>query len=85
MSSTSYRQLTLNGLWKNNPALVQLLGPVPFARGHRFNRQRPGPRRRHPVCTCGVEYLGFADSRRCLRHHKTAGFCHDYCGSCHRH
>ena len=30
MSSTSYRQLTLNGLWKNNPALVQLLGLCPL-------------------------------------------------------
>ena len=25
MSSASYSQLTLNGLWKNNPALVQLV------------------------------------------------------------
>ena len=30
MSSTSYRQLTVNGLWKNNPALVQLLGLCPL-------------------------------------------------------
>ena len=30
MSTTSYRQLTLNGLWKNNPALVQLLGLCPL-------------------------------------------------------
>ena len=30
MSSTSYSQLTLNGLWKNNPALVQLLGLCPL-------------------------------------------------------
>ena len=30
MSSTAYRQLTLNGLWKNNPALVQLLGLCPL-------------------------------------------------------
>ncbi|MCQ3971697.1 electron transport complex subunit RsxE, partial [Klebsiella pneumoniae] len=26
MSAPSYRELTVNGLWKNNPALVQLLG-----------------------------------------------------------
>ena len=25
MSTPSYRELTVNGLWKNNPALVQLL------------------------------------------------------------
>ena len=30
MSSTSYRHLTLNGLWKKNPALVQLLGLCPL-------------------------------------------------------
>ena len=27
---TSYREITLNGLWKNNPALVQLLGLCPL-------------------------------------------------------
>ena len=42
MSSTSYRQLTLNGLWKNNPALVQLLGTVPFACSHGLYRQCAG-------------------------------------------
>ncbi|MCG4455042.1 electron transport complex subunit E [Pseudomonas sp. MMS21-TM103] len=30
MSSPSYREITLNGLWKNNPALVQLLGLCPL-------------------------------------------------------
>jgi len=30
MSSASYSQLTHNGLWKNNPALVQLLGLCPL-------------------------------------------------------
>ena len=30
MSSVSYKTLTLNGLWKNNPALVQLLGLCPL-------------------------------------------------------
>ena len=30
MSSTPYYQLTVNGLWKNNPALVQLLGLCPL-------------------------------------------------------
>ncbi len=30
MSHPSYRDLTLNGLWKNNPALVQLLGLCPL-------------------------------------------------------
>ena len=30
MSSPSFQQLTLNGLWKNNPALVQLLGLCPL-------------------------------------------------------
>lgn len=30
MSSLSYSELTLNGLWKNNPALVQLLGLCPL-------------------------------------------------------
>lgn len=30
MSSPSYQELTLNGLWKNNPALVQLLGLCPL-------------------------------------------------------
>ncbi len=28
--STRYREITLNGLWKNNPALVQLLGLCPL-------------------------------------------------------
>ncbi|EPJ53819.1 MAG: electron transport complex RsxE subunit [Osedax symbiont Rs2] len=28
--ATNYRQLTINGLWKNNPALVQLLGLCPL-------------------------------------------------------
>ena len=30
MSTQSYRQITHNGLWKNNPALVQLLGLCPL-------------------------------------------------------
>ncbi|WP_317930651.1 electron transport complex subunit E [Halioxenophilus sp. WMMB6] len=30
MSNTSYGQLAANGLWKNNPALVQLLGLCPL-------------------------------------------------------
>lgn len=30
MTSPTYRELTLNGLWKNNPALVQLLGLCPL-------------------------------------------------------
>ena len=30
MASPSYREITLNGLWKNNPALVQLLGLCPL-------------------------------------------------------
>ena len=30
MNQPSYSQLTLNGLWKNNPALVQLLGLCPL-------------------------------------------------------
>src|SRR6056300_1690230 len=30
MSATSYETLTKNGLWKNNPALVQLLGLCPL-------------------------------------------------------
>ncbi|PAU65727.1 electron transport complex subunit E [Pseudomonas indica] len=30
MANPSYRELTLNGLWKNNPALVQLLGLCPL-------------------------------------------------------
>jgi len=30
MSHVSFSQLTLNGLWKNNPALVQLLGLCPL-------------------------------------------------------
>lgn len=30
MSNTSYRELGLNGLWRNNPALVQLLGLCPL-------------------------------------------------------
>ena len=28
--ATNYRELTINGLWKNNPALVQLLGLCPL-------------------------------------------------------
>lgn len=28
--STSYKELTINGLWKNNPGLVQLLGLCPL-------------------------------------------------------
>ena len=30
MAETSYRELSVNGLWKNNPALVQLLGLCPL-------------------------------------------------------
>lgn len=30
MSDISYRELSLNGLWKNNPAIVQLLGLCPL-------------------------------------------------------
>jgi electron transport complex protein RnfE len=30
MTDTSYRELSLNGLWKNNPAIVQLLGLCPL-------------------------------------------------------
>ncbi|HEY9035187.1 MAG TPA: electron transport complex subunit E [Pseudomonadales bacterium] len=30
MSQPNYRDITLNGLWKNNPALVQLLGLCPL-------------------------------------------------------
>lgn len=30
MSTQSYKTLTHNGLWKNNPALVQLLGLCPL-------------------------------------------------------
>ena len=30
MAQPSYRELSLNGLWKNNPAIVQLLGLCPL-------------------------------------------------------
>ena len=30
MATSSYKEITLNGLWKNNPALVQLLGLCPL-------------------------------------------------------
>jgi len=30
MADTSYRELSFNGLWKNNPAIVQLLGLCPL-------------------------------------------------------
>ncbi|MDH3993751.1 MAG: electron transport complex subunit E [Gammaproteobacteria bacterium] len=30
MADTSYKELSLNGLWKNNPAIVQLLGLCPL-------------------------------------------------------
>jgi electron transport complex protein RnfE len=30
MATSSYKELTLNGLWKNNPALVQVLGLCPL-------------------------------------------------------
>jgi len=30
MSDSNYRELSLNGLWKNNPAIVQLLGLCPL-------------------------------------------------------
>ena len=30
MANVSYRELSLNGLWKNNPAIVQLLGLCPL-------------------------------------------------------
>ena len=30
MAETSYRELSLNGMWKNNPAIVQLLGLCPL-------------------------------------------------------
>ena len=30
MANPSYKELSLNGLWKNNPAVVQLLGLCPL-------------------------------------------------------
>jgi len=30
MAETSYKELSINGLWKNNPAIVQLLGLCPL-------------------------------------------------------
>ena len=30
MAEVSYKELSLNGLWKNNPAMVQLLGLCPL-------------------------------------------------------
>ena len=30
MADSNYRELTINGLWKNNPAIVQLLGLCPL-------------------------------------------------------
>ena len=30
MAEVSYKELSLNGLWKNNPAIVQLLGLCPL-------------------------------------------------------
>ena len=30
MSETSYRQIAVDGLWRNNTATVQLLGLCPF-------------------------------------------------------
>ena len=30
MAETSYRELSINGVWKNNPAIVQLLGLCPL-------------------------------------------------------
>ena len=30
MSQANYKELTLNGVWRNNPALVQLLGLCPL-------------------------------------------------------
>ena len=30
MSDVNYREISLNGLWKNNPAIVQLLGLCPL-------------------------------------------------------
>src|SRR6056297_2030781 len=30
MAETTYKELSLNGLWKNNPAIVQLLGLCPL-------------------------------------------------------
>ena len=30
MAEVSYRELSMNGLWKNNPAIVQLLGLCPL-------------------------------------------------------
>lgn len=30
MSASNYRELSINGLWKNNPAIVQLLGLCPL-------------------------------------------------------
>ena len=30
MAEVSYQDLSLNGLWKNNPAIVQLLGLCPL-------------------------------------------------------
>jgi len=32
MAEVSYKELSLNGLWKNNPAIVQLLGLCPCSR-----------------------------------------------------
>ena len=30
MADVDYKELSLNGLWKNNPAIVQLLGLCPL-------------------------------------------------------
>ncbi|MFB1033972.1 MAG: Rnf-Nqr domain containing protein, partial [Sinobacterium sp.] len=30
MADNSYKEISFNGLWKNNPALVQLLGLCPL-------------------------------------------------------
>ncbi len=30
MAEVSYKELSINGLWKNNPAIVQLLGLCPL-------------------------------------------------------
>ena len=63
MSTQSYRQITHNGLWKNNPALVQLLGLCPTG----CNRKRCECDRiggRHIIRFSYLEPMCLSDKKR---------------------
>jgi electron transport complex protein RnfE len=64
MTDTSYRELSLNGLWKNNPAIVQLLGLCPLLAVTGSVVNALGPRHRHLLRAAHFQHRRVADSQR---------------------